>query len=69
MAYIEQASAADEEALVRLLDARVQRQHFTMASPTSLMLRHPALRSLRPDHATDRAADESWPTGAIPGTR
>ncbi len=61
--------AADEEALVRLLDARVQRQHFTMASPTSLMLRHPALRSLRPEHATDRAADESWPTGAIPGTR
>ena len=69
VAYIEQATAADEEALVRLLDARVQRQHFTMASPTSLMLRHPALRSLRPEHATDRVAGESWPTGAIPGTR
>ncbi|HEY3672339.1 MAG TPA: phosphotransferase [Acidimicrobiia bacterium] len=67
--YIERAGPDDEEGLVRLLDARVQRQHFTMASPTSLMLRHPALRSLRSDQATDRAADESWPTGAIPGTR
>ncbi len=69
VAYIEQAGPDDEEALVRLLDARVQRQHLTMASPTSLMLRHPVLRSLRADHATARAADESWPTGAIPGTR
>jgi hypothetical protein len=69
VAYIDEASADDEEALVRLLDARVQRQHFTMASPTSLMLRHPALRSLRAEQATARAADESWPTGAIPGTR
>jgi aminoglycoside phosphotransferase (APT) family kinase protein len=69
VAYIEGAGPDDEEALVRLLDARVQRQHFTMASPTSLMLRHPALRSLRADQATARTADESWPTGAIPGTR
>jgi hypothetical protein len=67
--YIEDAGPDAEEALVRLLDARVQRQHLTMASPTSLMLRHPALRSLRPDQASARAADESWPTGAIPGTR
>jgi len=69
VAYIEAAGPGDEEALVRLLDARVQRQHFTMASPSSLMLRHPVLRSLRADQATARAADESWPTGAIPGTR
>jgi aminoglycoside phosphotransferase (APT) family kinase protein len=59
----------DEEALVRLLDARVQRQHLSMASPTSLMLRHPALRSLRTERSTARGDDETWPTGALPGTR
>ena len=67
--FISRAGSEHEEALVRLLDARVQRVHLTMASPTSLMLRHPALRSLRPERATDRANDESWPTGGIPGTR
>jgi hypothetical protein len=66
---IERAGTRDEEALVRLLDARAQRLHLSMASPTSLMLRHPHLRSLRPDRASARGADESWPTGAIPGTR
>jgi hypothetical protein len=58
-----------EEALVRPLDARAQRMHLSMASPQSLMLRHPRLRSLRPDRATARVAEESWPAGAIPGTR
>jgi hypothetical protein len=67
--FIERAGPADEEALVRLLDARAQRMHLTMASPTSLMLRHPALRSIRPGRSHARGADESWPTGAIPGTR
>jgi hypothetical protein len=67
--FIERAGPEHEEALVRLLDARVQRQHLTMASPNSLMLRHPALRSLRPGRAMDSRAHESWPTGAIPGTR
>jgi hypothetical protein len=43
--------------------------HLGMASPTSLMLRHPALRSIRPGRSQARGADESWPTGAIPGTR
>jgi hypothetical protein len=33
------------------------------------MLRHPALRSLRAERASARVADESWPAGAIPGTR
>jgi hypothetical protein len=66
---ISQAGPEHEEPLVRLLDARVQRVHLSMASPTSLMLRHPALRSLRPQRATARGAHESWPTGAIPGTR
>jgi hypothetical protein len=66
---IERAGPQDEEPLVRLLDARAQRMHLGMASPTSLMLRHPHLRSLRPDRASARDADESWPTGAIPGTR
>src|SRR5581483_7590542 len=43
-----------EEELVRLLDARMQRMHLAMASPTSLMLRHPLLRSLRADRPTVR---------------
>jgi aminoglycoside phosphotransferase len=67
--FIERAGPEDEEALVRLLDARAQRMHLSMASPTSLMLRHPALRSIRPGRSQARGADESWPTGAIPGTR
>jgi hypothetical protein len=67
--FIGRAGPEHEEALVRLLDARVQRLHLSMASPTSLMLRHPPLRSLRSERATARASDESWPTGAIPGTR
>ena len=67
--FIERAGPEHEEALVRLLDARAQRMHLSMASPTSLMLRHPALRSLRPGRSSARGADESWPTGAIPGTR
>ena len=42
-----------------------------MRTPNAIgtMLRHPALRSLRAEQATARGADESWPTGAIPGTR
>jgi hypothetical protein len=69
VAFVAQAGPEHEEALVRLLDARVQRMHLSMASPTSLMLRHPALRSIRPERAAARGDDESWPTGAIPGTR
>ena len=65
---IERAGPEHEEELVRLLDARAQRMHLAMASPKSLMLRHPRLRSLRPDRTTARGADESWPAGAIPGT-
>ena len=67
--FVEHAGPEHEEALVRLLDARAQRMHLSMASPQSLMLRHPRLRSLRPDRATARVAEESWPAGAIPGTR
>ncbi|HZP27452.1 MAG TPA: phosphotransferase [Acidimicrobiia bacterium] len=57
-----------EEELVRLLDARMQRMHLAMASPTSLMLRHPLLRSLRADRPTVRDPNDGWPAGAIPGT-
>ena len=67
--FVARAGQQHEEALVRLLDARAQRMHLSMASPQSLMLRHPRLRSLRPDRATARVAEESWPAGAIPGTR
>ena len=57
-----------EEELVRLLDARAQRIHLAMASPKSLMLRHPRLRSLRADRPTVRDPNDGWPAGAIPGT-
>jgi hypothetical protein len=66
---IEHAGPNREEELVRVLDARAQRMHFAMASPTSLMLRHPRLRSLRADRATVRDPGDGWPAGAIPGTR
>jgi aminoglycoside phosphotransferase (APT) family kinase protein len=67
--FVERAGPEHEEGLVRLLDARAQRLHLSMASPQSLMLRHPRLRSLRPDRASARASQENWPAGAIPGTR
>ncbi len=62
------AGPAREEELVRLLDARAQRMHLAMASATSLMLRHPRLRSLRADRRTERDPNDGWPAGAIPGT-
>ena len=67
--FVARVEPEHEEALVRLLDVWAQRMHLSMASPQSLMLRHPPLRSLRPDRATARVAEESWPAGAIPGTR
>jgi hypothetical protein len=69
VALVEQAGADREEELVRLMDARAQRMHMSMASPASLMLRHPRLRSLREGRPAPRDIDESWPAGAIPGTR
>jgi aminoglycoside phosphotransferase (APT) family kinase protein len=65
---VEHAGPEREEELVRLLDARVQRMHLAMASPKSLMLRHPRLRSLRADRPTARDPNDGWPAGAIPGT-
>jgi hypothetical protein len=67
--FVARAGPDDEESLVRLLDARAQRMHLSMASPQSLMLRHPPLRSLRPDRASARVVEDTWPAGAIPGTR
>jgi hypothetical protein len=65
---VERAGPEREEEIVRLLDARAQRMHLAMASPTSLMLRHPRLRSLRADRPTARDPNDGWPAGAIPGT-
>jgi hypothetical protein len=65
---VEHADTDREEELVRLLDARAQRLHLGMASTRSLMLRHPKLRSLRPDRPTARDPRDGWPAGAIPGT-
>ena len=68
LALVVRAGPEREEEVVRLLDTRAQRMHLTMASPTSLMLRHPRLRSLRADHPTARDPNDGWPAGAIPGT-
>ena len=65
---VEHAGPDREEELVRLLDARAQRLHLSMASPKALMLRHPRLRSLRADCPTERDPNDGWPAGAIPGT-
>jgi hypothetical protein len=65
---VEGAGPDREEELVRMLDARVQRMQLSMASTTSLMVRHPRLRSLRADRPTERDPTEGWPAGAIPGT-
>jgi hypothetical protein len=65
---VSNADPAQEEILVRLLDARAQRAQLTLASPRSLIVRHPKLRSLRPGRSQHRAADDGWPAGAIPGT-
>jgi hypothetical protein len=62
------ADPAEEEVLVRLLDARAQRAQLTLASPRSLIVRHPGLRSVRPGRSQHRAAEDGWPAGAIPGT-
>jgi hypothetical protein len=66
--FIHNAGPDREEELVRVLDARAQRRHLAMASPQSLMLRHPHLRSLRADRPTVRDPNDGWPAGAIPGT-
>ncbi len=65
---VEHTDTDREEELVRLLDARAQRLHLGLASARSLMLRHPGLRSLRPDRPTARDPHDGWPAGAIPGT-
>jgi len=65
---IDAAGPGREEELVRVLDARAQRIHLAMASPQSLMLRHPRLRSIRADRPTARDPNDGWPAGAIPGT-
>jgi len=66
--FVEHAGPEREEELVRLLDARAQRMHLALASPKSLMLRHPRLRSLRADRPSVRDPRDGWPPGAIPGT-
>jgi Phosphotransferase enzyme family len=68
LGFIAGAGPAHDEALVRLLDRRVQRQHLLMAPEGSLMLRHPRLRSLRPGISDETRDEDRWPPGAIPGT-
>lgn len=67
-AFIDDADEAHDEALVRVLDRRVQRAHLLLAPPGSLLLRHPRLRHLRPDVADVVDDEDRWPAGAIPGT-
>jgi hypothetical protein len=65
---VENTGLYREEQLVRLLDTRAQRMHLALASPRSLMLRHPRLRSLPADRSTVRDLNDGSPAGAIPGT-
>jgi hypothetical protein len=65
---VHDAGPEREEELVRLLDARAQRMHLTLASAQSLILRHPRLRSLRADRPSPRSPNDGWPAGSIPGT-
>lgn len=70
LALIDRGDPELDEPLVRLLDRRVQRQHLLLGPPGSLMLRHPRLRTLRPDRGGgDDDDSQRWPAGAIPGTR
>lgn len=73
LALIDRGDPELDEPLVRLLDRRVQRQHLLLGPPGSLMLRHPRLRTLRPDRDGDGGGHDDdaqrWPAGAIPGTR
>src|SRR5256885_16508366 len=48
LAFVDAAGDEHDEALVRLLDRRVQRSHLLLGPPGSLLVRHPRLRSLRP---------------------
>lgn len=68
IAFVEAAGPEHDEALVRLLDRRMQRAHLLMAPEGSLMLRHPRLHGLRPGSVDASSDDERWPAGAIPGT-
>jgi hypothetical protein len=66
--FVDQATASDDEALVRLFDKRMQRFHQLLGPPRSMLLRHPPLRSLRPDAKVSASSDQGWPAGIIPGT-
>lgn len=66
--FIETAGSEHDAALVRLLNRRVQRNHMLMAPDTSLLRRHPPLRSVRPGSVDTTRAEDRWPAGAIPGT-
>ena len=69
--FITRAGPEHDAALVRLLDRRAQRLHLVLGPAGSMMLRHPRLRSVRPDTAGRGAAadDLPWTPGLISGTR
>jgi hypothetical protein len=71
VAFIRSSGPECDASLVRLLDRRVQRQHLLLGPPGSMLLRHPRLRSVRPDAAGHRSAadDLPWTPGLIAGTR
>jgi hypothetical protein len=56
-----------EGPVLRVLDRRAQRLQLTLASASSLMVRHPRLRPLTGGTEGDEP-DEGWPAGSIPGT-
>jgi hypothetical protein len=62
---------ADEVAVHELLESHgLPVPHaFGLCDDPYALVMDPWLRSLRPDRASARASEESWPAGAIPGTR
>ena len=65
---IDRAGPDRDPDLVRLLDRRMQRAHLLLGPTSSLLLRHPRLRDVRPGSDTTPDDDDRWPAGAIPGT-
>jgi hypothetical protein len=68
LTFIDGAGPEHDARLVQTLNRVTQRRHLTMAPSGSLMLRHPLLRSLRPERQSAEDPNAGWPAGSIPGT-
>jgi hypothetical protein len=69
--FINHAGAERDAEILGVLDRRVRRQHLMLGPEGSMLLRHPRLRSLRPEGDGRSRADDDlpWTPGLIAGTR